>query len=325
VNTPPTSSGRAGVIVTLHSPAVEENSTGPSVPATVNDSTLSALVAARLTNDVPERWSALWPLVQVMSIGAGGGAQTAGVRMPGKLTFIARSPEIVRVAPPTSSGLSGPGETDVLGDTVSVGDSPPDDGGEIDGDGPWPIPVAVHAIEIQPKRTPRRAPSARVRRRIPRIPPSLPHASRRTRTYPLVVTGAARDRAPGFVPAIIAAGVSFATAAVYLAVIVSQDSHDIVGSIVIAAWIVGLGVAALVGATRPSPDRVIPLGAATGGLVGAAIVSLFSIGLLLLVGGVFALVAWTRAGVGASSRDQLFGGLAGVVAAMAFLLLVIMF
>jgi hypothetical protein len=70
---------------------------------------------------------------------------------------------------------------------------------------------------------------------------------------------------------------------------------------------------------------VIPLGAATGGLVGAAIVSLFSIGLLLLVGGVFALVAWTRAGVGASSRDQLFGGLAGVVAAMAFLLLVIVF
>jgi hypothetical protein len=134
-----------------------------------------------------------------------------------------------------------------------------------------------------------------------------------------------RDRAPGSVPAIIAAGVSFATAAVYLAVIVSQDSHDIVGSIVIAAWIVGLGVAALVGATRPSPDRVIPLGAATGGLVGAAIVSLFSIGLLLLVGGVFALVAWTRAGVRASSRDQLFGGLAGVVAAMAFLLLVIVF
>jgi hypothetical protein len=122
----------------------------------------------------------------------------------------------------------------------------------------------------------------------------------------------------------IAAGVSFATAAVYLAVIVSQEPHDLVGSIVIAAWIVGLGVAAAIGATRPSPDRVIPLGAATGGLVGAAIVSLFSIGLLLLVAGVFALVAWTRAGIGASSRDQHFGGLAGVVAAMVFLLLVIL-
>jgi len=186
VNTPPISSGRAGVIVTLHSPAAEENSTGPSVPGTVNDSTLSALVAARLTNDVPERWSSFCPLVQVMSIGAGGGAQTAGVRIDGKLTFIARSPEIVRVAPPTSSGLSGPGETDELGDTVSVGDSPPDDGGEIEGDGPWPIPVVVHAIETEPQRTPQktpeRAPSARVRSRIPRIPPSLPHASLPMRT-----------------------------------------------------------------------------------------------------------------------------------------------
>jgi hypothetical protein len=138
------------------------------------------------------------------------------------------------------------------------------------------------------------------------------------------VTRAARDRAPGSVPAIIAAGVSFATAAVYLAVIVSQESHDLVGSIVIAAWIVGLGAAASVGATRSSPDRVIPLGAATGGLVGAAVLSLFSIGLLLLVAGVFALVAWTRASVGASRRDQLLGGIAGVTAALAFLLLVIL-
>jgi hypothetical protein len=71
-----------------------------------------------------------------MSIGAGGGAHTAGVRIDGKLTFIARSPEIVRVASPTSRGLSGPGEMDELGDTVSVGDPPPDDGGEIEGDGP---------------------------------------------------------------------------------------------------------------------------------------------------------------------------------------------
>jgi hypothetical protein len=64
---------------------------------------------------------------------------------------------------------------------------------------------------------------------------------------------------------------------------------------------------------------VIPLGIATGGLVGAAIVSLFSIGLLLLMAGVFALVAWMRAGVGASSSDQLLGGIGGAVAAFAFL------
>ena len=38
MNTPPMLSGKAGVIVTLHSPAVEENSTGPSGPWTVNES-----------------------------------------------------------------------------------------------------------------------------------------------------------------------------------------------------------------------------------------------------------------------------------------------
>ena len=134
-----------------------------------------------------------------------------------------------------------------------------------------------------------------------------------------------RERLPGFVPATIAAGVAFATAAVYITVIVSQEENDIFGAVVIAAWIVGLGAAALVGASRARPDRVIPLGVATGGLWGAAIVSLFSIGILLLLAGVFALVAWMRAGVGASSRDLLFAGIGGVFAALMFLLLVILF
>jgi hypothetical protein len=62
---------------------------------------------------------------------------------------------------------------------------------------------------------------------------------------------------------------------------------------------------------------------ASGGLFGAAIISLFSIGLLLLVAGVFALVAWTRAGVGASARDRLLGGIGGVAAAFGFLVLVV--
>jgi hypothetical protein len=57
--------------------------------------------------------------------------------------------------------------------------------------------------------------------------------------------------------------------------------------------------------------------------MGAAVLLPFSIGLLFLVAGVFALVAWTRAGVGASSRDQLLGGIGGAIAAFAFLLLVI--
>jgi hypothetical protein len=139
------------------------------------------------------------------------------------------------------------------------------------------------------------------------------------------VPAAAREHLPGFVPATIAAVVAFATAAVYLTVIVSQEETDIIGAVVIAAWIVGLAAAALVGARRARPDRVIPLGVATGGLWGAAIVSLFSIGILLLVAGIFALVAWMRAGVGASSRDLLVAGIGGAAAAAMFLLLVILF
>jgi hypothetical protein len=137
------------------------------------------------------------------------------------------------------------------------------------------------------------------------------------------VSGTPRERLPGSVPATVAAGVTFATAAAYVVIIVSQGDHDIGGTILITAFIAGLGVAALVGATRSGSDRVIPLGIASGGLVGAAVVSLFSIGLLLLVAGVLAVVAWTRAGVGASSRDQVIGGIGGVLAAFAFLVLVI--
>jgi hypothetical protein len=137
------------------------------------------------------------------------------------------------------------------------------------------------------------------------------------------VSGTPRERLPGSVPATVAAGLTFATAVVYLAIIASQDENDIGRVIVVTALIVGLGAAALVGATRVGSDRVIPLGIASGGLVGAALVSLFSIGLLLLVAGIFAVVAWTRAGVGASSRHQLLGGIGGAMAAFAFLLLVI--
>ena len=137
------------------------------------------------------------------------------------------------------------------------------------------------------------------------------------------MSGTPRERLPGSVPATVAAGLTFATAVVYVAIIVSQGEQELGGVIVITAFISGLGVAALAGAVRAGSDRVIPLGIASGGLMGAAVLSLFSIGLLLLVAGVFALVAWTRAGVGASSRDQLLGGIGGAIAAFAFLLLVI--
>jgi hypothetical protein len=133
----------------------------------------------------------------------------------------------------------------------------------------------------------------------------------------------ARDRLPGSVSGTIAAVIAFSTCALYVAIIVSQGEVEVVPVVVIAAYLCGLGVCALVGAARTRPDRVIPLGVATGGLVGAAIISLFSIGLLLLVAGVFALVAWMRAGVGASARDQLLGGICGAAAALGFLVVVV--
>ena len=132
-------------------------------------------------------------------------------------------------------------------------------------------------------------------------------------------------RSPGVVPAAIAAGITFVTVALYIALIVSQGEVDVAGAVVIATYLAGLGACALVGAVRTRPDRVIPLGIASGGLVGAAVVSLFSIGLLLLVAGVFGLVAWIRARMGASRRDQLVGGIGGVVAALGFLAIALLF
>jgi hypothetical protein len=128
----------------------------------------------------------------------------------------------------------------------------------------------------------------------------------------------ATERLPGSAPATIAAVIAFSTCAIYVALIVSQGDVEIVPVTFVAVYVAALGACALVGAVRTRPNRVIPLGVASGGLIGAAIISLFSIGLLLLIAGVFALVAWMRAGVGASARDQLLGGIGGVVAALGF-------
>jgi hypothetical protein len=133
------------------------------------------------------------------------------------------------------------------------------------------------------------------------------------------------DRLPGSAPATIAAVIAFATCALYVALIVSQGDAEIGRVAFVAVYVAGLGACALIGAMRTRPDRVILLGIASGGLIGAAIISLFSIGLLLLVAGVFALVAWMRAGVDASRRDQLLGGIGGVVAAFGFLAVALVF
>jgi hypothetical protein len=123
VKMPPMWSGSAGVIVTLHSPAVEENSTDPSGPATVNDKARSAVVSVRLKNDEPNRRSCC-PEVpcHVMSIGAGGGAQTAGVATLVMRTSRVRSPDTLNVAVPVVNPLSGPGEPVALGEGLAEGE-----------------------------------------------------------------------------------------------------------------------------------------------------------------------------------------------------------
>ena len=131
-------------------------------------------------------------------------------------------------------------------------------------------------------------------------------------------------RPTGSLPAMISAGITFATAGVYVGLIVAQGSADVAATAVIAAWIFALGACALVGGLRTTPDRVILIGAATGGLIGAAVLSLFSIGALLLVAGVLALIAWIRAGVEASPRQQVLGGVAAVAAAIGFFGLVLL-
>lgn len=135
---------------------------------------------------------------------------------------------------------------------------------------------------------------------------------------------AADARPPGFVPAAIAAGITFATTVAYVALILSQEEGMGLTVLLIAAYFAGLAVCALLGGRRAGPDRVIPLGGATGGLIGSAMIAIFSIGFLLLAAGIFALVAWMRASVGSTARDQLIAGAAAVVAPLILLLFVLL-
>jgi hypothetical protein len=140
----------------------------------------------------------------------------------------------------------------------------------------------------------------------------------------LAVERPSSERPAGSLVAIGAAGVTLVTAVVYVALIVAQGSADPASVAVVTALLLALAACALVGGLRRTSDRVIALGAATGGLIGAAILSLFSIGVLLLVAGGLSLVAWVRAGVEASRRQQLLAALAGVLAAVGQLALILL-
>ena len=58
-----------------------------------------------------------------MSIGAGGGAHTAGVAIAANGTVMMRSPDRDKVAVPAFNGLAGPGDVVALGETAGDGDS----------------------------------------------------------------------------------------------------------------------------------------------------------------------------------------------------------
>lgn len=131
-------------------------------------------------------------------------------------------------------------------------------------------------------------------------------------------------RVPGVVPASIAAGIAFATTVVYLVLIMSQGENDVLPVLGFAAYFAGLGVCALLGALRGGSDRVVWLGAATGGMIGAGVIALFSIGLLFLVAGFCAMAAWMWASVGAPPRQQLRAGIAAVSVPIGLFLLVML-
>ena len=119
-------------------------------------------------------------------------------------------------------------------------------------------------------------------------------------------------RPSGFVPAAIAACVAFASTAVYLILIVSEGNNDVLPVAGYAIFFAALGVCALVGGIRRRADRVVWLGAATGGLLGVGVIAVLSIGLLFLIAGLCALMAWMRASVGAPRRMQVLAACAGL-------------
>ena len=182
------------------------------------------------------------------------------------------------------------------------------------------MPVVLHAaVSVV-----RRAPTTQVLGDVLRISASLPHALLSARTYDRRMPVPADARAPGVVPASIAAGIAFATTAAYLILIAAQGDIDVVPVLGFAAYFGGLGVCALMGATRRGTDRVVWLGAATGGMIGAGVIAIFSIGLLFLVAGFCAMAAWMRASVGATRRQQLLAGIVAVCLPIGLFLLIVL-
>jgi hypothetical protein len=99
----------------------------------------------------------------------------------------------------------------------------------------------------------------------------------------------------------IAAVIAGVTAIVYLVLIVRQAEGEVssveVGLVfLVFALILGAAVAAVVGGSTPDLRmKSLLLGAASGELLSLGYLSLFSIGLLLLIAGIVSTIAWVRA------------------------------
>jgi hypothetical protein len=96
--------------------------------------------------------------------------------------------------------------------------------------------------------------------------------------------------------AVSAAVIAFATDALYLGIILSQDPVEWGRVAVIAGCILVAGAIAAVAAVAglPRATRLLLLAIAAGGLLTLGYLGLFSIGLPLLVAGILSSVAWQR-------------------------------
>ena len=136
-------------------------------------------------------------------------------------------------------------------------------------------------------------------------------------------------RVPGRALAIIAGVITLATTVLYLALITSEDETDEGVVAIVTAVLVILGAAALAAglvAGWGARTRLIVLGAATGGLVAAGVLGVFSIGLPLIVAAVCCLFAWGRVASavrpvpsGAPLLSAVAGVVTGAVAVVAIL------
>jgi hypothetical protein len=124
-------------------------------------------------------------------------------------------------------------------------------------------------------------------------------------------------------PAVVAAGITAGTDVAYLIIIASEGFGFTARVVVVASFLALMALASLLGGRRsPSVGSALMLGTASGGLIGAGILGMFSIGLPLLIAGAFATIAWVRVLHSVPvRRDVLFASVPAAVLAPAALVL----